>query len=125
METLTFDERLFLLLNFDGGVVTDHIMSAVSGYVMWIPLYLFILVAVQRKYGWKTLAAFVLCFAIAMALADDEHPNGQIIPFDEMTEEQFIKAYSPILVRFLGKTTFVSFLQSKKTSGPSLRPVRT
>ncbi|MBE6882876.1 MAG: FtsX-like permease family protein, partial [Ruminococcaceae bacterium] len=31
---------------------------------------------------------------IAMALADEAHPDGQIIPFDEMTEEQFIKAYS-------------------------------
>ncbi|MBR3935076.1 MAG: ABC transporter permease, partial [Oscillospiraceae bacterium] len=31
---------------------------------------------------------------IATALSDSEHPNGQIIPFDEMTEEQFIKTYS-------------------------------
>ncbi len=31
---------------------------------------------------------------LAMILADDTHPNGQIIPFDEMTKEQFIKTYS-------------------------------
>ncbi|MBR2639521.1 MAG: FtsX-like permease family protein [Oscillospiraceae bacterium] len=31
---------------------------------------------------------------IAMVLSDDAHPDGQIIPFDEMTEEQFIKTYS-------------------------------
>ena len=70
MQTLSFDERLFLWLNFDGGAIIDAIMSAVSGYVMWIPLYLFILVAIQRKYGWRTLAVFVVCFALAMALAD-------------------------------------------------------
>lgn len=31
---------------------------------------------------------------VAKVLADDKHPEGQIIPFDEMTEEQFIKVYS-------------------------------
>ena len=29
-----------------------------------------------------------------MALADDAHPEGQIIPFEEMTEEQFLKVYT-------------------------------
>ncbi|MBE6899174.1 MAG: ABC transporter permease, partial [Ruminococcaceae bacterium] len=31
---------------------------------------------------------------LAMVLADEEHPSGQILPFDEMTEEQFTKVYS-------------------------------
>ena len=38
MENLSFDERLFLLLNFDGGAVLDSCMSAISGIAMWIPL---------------------------------------------------------------------------------------
>ena len=70
MQRLSFDERLFLWLNFDGGAVTDAVMSAVSGTAMWIPLYLFILVAVQRKYGWKSLAVFVVCFVLSIGLAD-------------------------------------------------------
>ena len=67
---LTFDERLFLWLNFDGGAATDWIMSTVSGTARWIPLYLFIFFAVQRKYGWKAMAAFIVCLALAMGLSD-------------------------------------------------------
>lgn len=67
---LTFDERLFLWLNFDGGAATDWIMSTVSGTAMWIPLYLFIFFAVQHKYGWKAMAAFIVCLALAMGLSD-------------------------------------------------------
>lgn len=67
---LTFDQQLFLWLNFDGGAVLDTIMSTISGTAMWIPLYLFIAFVVQRKYGWKSLAAFVVCSALAMGLSD-------------------------------------------------------
>ena len=70
MENLSFDERLFLLLNFDGGAVLDSCMSAISGIAMWIPLYLFIAWKVQRSYGWRSLAAFIVCLALAMSLAD-------------------------------------------------------
>ncbi len=70
MENLSFDERLFLLLNFDGGAVLDRCMSAISGIAMWIPLYLFIAWKVQRSYGWRSLAAFIVCLAFAMSLAD-------------------------------------------------------
>ncbi|MBR7183934.1 MAG: phosphatase PAP2 family protein [Alistipes sp.] len=45
-------------------------MSTVSGTAMWIPLYLFIFFAVQRKYGWKAMAAFIVCLALAMGLSD-------------------------------------------------------
>ncbi|MBQ6584753.1 MAG: phosphatase PAP2 family protein [Alistipes sp.] len=70
MGDFTFDERLFLWLNFDGGAVMDWIMSAVSGTLMWIPLYLFIAWTVQRKYGWKSLLLFVVCLALAMGISD-------------------------------------------------------
>ncbi len=66
----TFDHNLFLLLNFDGGAATDAVMETVSGTAMWIPLYIFILVVVWRKYGWRSAAAFVVCLAAAMGLAD-------------------------------------------------------
>ena len=70
MNELNFDERLFLLLNFDGGEFFDALMSAISGAVMWIPLYLFIAWMVQRKYGWKSLVAFVVCLVLAMGISD-------------------------------------------------------
>lgn len=70
MNSLSLDQRLFLLLNFDGGPVLDWIMSAVSGVVMWIPLYLFIAWAVNRRFGWKSLIAFLVCLALAMGLSD-------------------------------------------------------
>ena len=70
MENFSFDERLFLWLNFDGGAVMDWVMSAISGVWLWIPLYLFILWAVLRKYGWKSMLAFIVCLALAMGLSD-------------------------------------------------------
>ena len=70
MANFSFDEQLFLWLNFDGGAVMDYIMSAISGTAMWIPLYLFVAWAVQRKYGWKSLGLFILCLALAMGIAD-------------------------------------------------------
>ena len=70
MNELNIDERLFLWLNFDGGAVLDSIMSAISGVVMWLPLFLFIAWAVLRKYGWKSLIAFLVCLALAMGFAD-------------------------------------------------------
>lgn len=70
MTDFSFDERLFLLLNFDGGAILDSIMSAISGVVLWIPLYLYIAWVVLRKYGWKSMLAFLVCLALAMGIAD-------------------------------------------------------
>lgn len=70
MTDFSFDERLFLWLNFDGGSILDSVMSAISGVVMWIPLYLFIAWAVNRRFGWKSLIAFLVCLALAMGLSD-------------------------------------------------------
>lgn len=70
MTDFSFDERLFLWLNFDGGAILDSIMSAISGVVLWIPLYLYIAWVVQRKYGWKSMLAFLVCLALAMGIAD-------------------------------------------------------
>ena len=70
MTDFSFDERLFLWLNFDGGTILDSIMSAISGVALWIPLYLYIAWAVLRKYGWKSMLAFLVCLALAMGIAD-------------------------------------------------------
>lgn len=66
----TFDHPMFLALNFDGGGATDWLMTAVSGTVMWIPLYACIFAYIWRRNGWKVCIAFVLCLLVAMGLAD-------------------------------------------------------
>lgn len=68
--TLSFDERLFLWLNFDGGVAMDSLMEIISGWLVWVLLYLFILYAVWRKFGVRGLLAFIVCLVLAMGLAD-------------------------------------------------------
>ena len=66
----TFDHNLFLWLNFDGGKVMDSVMEIISGTLMWIPLYLFIIAWAFYKYGWKSAIAFVVCLILAIGLAD-------------------------------------------------------
>ena len=65
-----FDQRLFLLLNFDGGPVWDRVMLAVSGTTMWIPLYALILWLVWRRAGWRGTLTFLVLMAAAVGLAD-------------------------------------------------------
>ena len=66
----TFDHNLFLWLNFDGGKVMDSVMEIISGTLMWIPLYLFIIAWAFYKYGWRSAIAFVVCLILAIGLAD-------------------------------------------------------
>ena len=66
----TFDHDLFLWLNFDGGPVMDSFMTAVSGVVMWIPLYAFILYFAYRNFGWQRMLGFVLCLILALGFSD-------------------------------------------------------
>ena len=66
----TFDHDLFLALNFDGGKVMDTMMEIVSGTLMWIPLYIFILLWALRKYGWRSALAYLVCLVLAIGLAD-------------------------------------------------------
>ena len=65
-----FDQRLFLLLNFDGGPVWGRVMLAVSGTTMWIPLYVLILWLVWRRAGWRGTLTFLVLMAAAVGLAD-------------------------------------------------------
>lgn len=66
----TFDHKLYLWLNFDGGAAMDTLMELVSGWLIWIPLYLAIFWMVLRRFGWRTMLAFIICLALAMGLAD-------------------------------------------------------
>ena len=66
----TWDYPLFEVLNFDGGATLDSLMSAISGIVMWIPLYLLILYMVWRRWSWRGVVALILAVALALGLAD-------------------------------------------------------
>lgn len=64
------DQKLFLLLNFDGGPVWDRVMLSVSGTAMWVPLYVLILWLVWRRAGWRGTLIFLVLMAAAVGLAD-------------------------------------------------------
>lgn len=66
----TWDYPLFEMLNFDGGATLDSLMSAISGIVMWIPLYLLILYMVWRRWSWRGVVALILAVALALGSAD-------------------------------------------------------
>ena len=70
MNHTTWDYPLFEALNFDGGATLDSLMSAISGIVMWIPLYLLILYMVWRRWSWRGVVALILAVALALGLAD-------------------------------------------------------
>lgn len=70
MNHTAWDYPLFEMLNFDGGATLDSLMSAISGIVMWIPLYLLILYMVWQRWSWRGVVALILAVALALGLAD-------------------------------------------------------
>ena len=70
MNNVTWDWGLFEALNFDGGGFMDTLMTAISGVLMWLPLYALIIYIVWRRYSWRGVIALVVAIGIAMGLAD-------------------------------------------------------
>lgn len=70
MNHTTWDYPLFEALNFEGGAMLDWLMSAISGTVMWIPLYLLILYMVWRRWSWRGVVALLVAIGLALGLAD-------------------------------------------------------
>lgn len=70
MGTTTWDIPLFDALNFNGGNILDGLMTAISGVVMWLPLYALIIYMVWRRYSWRGVIALVVALGVAMGLAD-------------------------------------------------------
>ena len=70
MNNVTWDWGLFEALNFDGGGFLDALMTAISGVLMWLPLYALIIYIVWRRYSWRGVVALVVAIGIAMGLAD-------------------------------------------------------
>lgn len=70
MNHTSWDYPLFEALNFEGGAMLDWLMSAISGTVMWIPLYLLILYMVWRRWSWRGVVALLVAVGLALGLAD-------------------------------------------------------
>ena len=70
MNHTTWDYPLFEALNFEGGAMLDWLMSAISGTVMWIPLYLLILYMVWRRWSWRGVVALLVAVGLALGAAD-------------------------------------------------------
>ena len=68
--TYTFDNPLFLWLNFDGPAVLDSAMLLISTPAVWAWLYLLILYMVWRTSGWRGVGLFVVAAAAAVVLSD-------------------------------------------------------
>lgn len=70
LETLiNWDTDLFLFLNGIHSPFWDRVMWMISGKLIWVPLYLFILGWIVRKFRWKTLALIVF-IALLITLSD-------------------------------------------------------
>jgi len=63
------DQQLFLFLNSLNSPFCDKVMHAISGRILWVPLYLAILIYLGIKYKRKFLI-ILLFIIIAAALAD-------------------------------------------------------
>jgi undecaprenyl-diphosphatase len=63
------DQRLFLLINSFNSPFWDHIMYAISGKIIWAPLYLAILIWIGFKFKRK-FPVIVLFVILAVILAD-------------------------------------------------------
>ena len=70
MSNITWDWPIFDVLNFEGPEWLDCFMVAVSGVMMWIPLYILIIYMVWRSYRWRGVVALLVAVALAMGMAD-------------------------------------------------------
>ena len=65
-----FDQQLFLFINSSNSPFFDHLMYAISGRLIWVPLYLAILIYLGIKYKRKFL--IILIFIILAATLADQ-----------------------------------------------------
>lgn len=66
----SFDNPIFLALNFDGGLVMDRLMWLFSAKVVWAPLYLFFLWMIWRKWGWRYMLLVLLSVVVGVVAGD-------------------------------------------------------
>jgi len=67
---LSIDQQIFLALNFDGGSTMDSLMWWASGKWSWVPLYVFLLIAMKKKLEWKAFFWALVMIAVCITLND-------------------------------------------------------
>lgn len=64
------DQELFLALNFDGGPFLDIFFWIITSKLVWVPLYLFMLWMLYRRYGLKKMLIAALTVGAMVGLID-------------------------------------------------------
>ncbi|MDE6794825.1 MAG: phosphatase PAP2 family protein, partial [Muribaculaceae bacterium] len=67
---IDLDTNVFLWFNSSHSPFWDVVMKMASGKIIWVGLYLALIYAIWRAYGWRTTLVMVLAAGAAVALAD-------------------------------------------------------
>lgn len=67
---IDLDTNVFLWLNSSHNPFWDVVMKMASGKIIWVGMYLALIYAIWRAYGWRTTLVMVLASGAAVALAD-------------------------------------------------------
>ena len=67
---IAYDTSLFLFLNNLGSESWDGIWLVITNKFAFIPLYVFLLYLLYRKYGWKALLIMVVLIALMITFTD-------------------------------------------------------
>lgn len=71
MTTLSqLDHTIFDVLNFDGGLFMDRLMWIFSAKAVWAPLYIFLMWAIGRRYGWCYMLVVLLSVVVGITAGD-------------------------------------------------------
>ena len=84
------DQQLFLLINSHNSPLWDKVMYALSGRLIWVPLYLAILVVLGIKFRRKFLV-IILIIALAITLSD------QVSVLIKVTVQRLRPCHEPLL----------------------------
>lgn len=66
----SINHQLFLYLNFEGGAFLDQFFWIVSGKLTWVPLYIYILYAIYKKFGWKSALLSLAIMGLGIGITD-------------------------------------------------------
>ena len=71
-----WDEELLLAINSAHSPWLDQVMMAITGNLVWLPLYIILLVILFKKFGWKVSAIILLSTAVVITLTDQTSVNA-------------------------------------------------
>jgi len=71
-----WDEALLLLINGAHTEFWDNAMLAISGNLIWLPIYIALLALIFHKFGWKVAIIILLSTAVVITLCDQISVNA-------------------------------------------------